>query len=380
MKSIRKNIFVGVFAILLVSLFIKGNTVMADSNDDFMMENGVDCYQDGKDFTLDNVITEYNGAQEKVIIPDGVNGIDGYAFSNDNCDTITSIYIPATVTYIGEEAFKCKNLKEIIVDPNNKVYSSIDGSLYNKEQTILEYCPTGISGTFIIPDTVKTIKILAFEDGSSVRKITTIKIPASVSDLDENGLSGFAFLYTPFNFKSLQNIVVDSGNTKFSSSDGVLYNKKQTTLMRYPMGKNKMVAIPKTVTTIDKGAFSMCYFKEFKVPSTIKTIKSGAFAYLNEGKEALSVTLPKSIRTIEDRAFNVSRITKVIFSEGIKELPACLFSSNDTITDVTIPKSVTKISKDLFEKYNDKITIHGYKGSYAQKYAKKYKMKFSVIK
>lgn len=58
------------------------------------------------------------------------------AFSS--CDNLTNITIPASVEKIGESAFFwCNRQKEITVDSGNWNYSSVDGVLFNFNQTEL---------------------------------------------------------------------------------------------------------------------------------------------------------------------------------------------------------------------------------------------------
>lgn len=54
---------------------------------------------------------------------------------------------------------------------------------------------------------------------------------------------------------SLSAIVVEEGNTSYSSIDGVLYNRRQTSLRAIPGEKTGEISIPSTVTTISVSAF-----------------------------------------------------------------------------------------------------------------------------
>jgi hypothetical protein len=103
-------------------------------------------------------VTEY-------VIGDSVNGIGDYAFYNCSklksvtiqngvasigewtfygCSNLTSMTIPESVTSIGTYAFKnCSSLTAINVDSNNPNYSSVDGILFNKDQTALIQYPIG---------------------------------------------------------------------------------------------------------------------------------------------------------------------------------------------------------------------------------------------
>ena len=56
----------------------------------------------------------------------------------------------------------------------------------------------------------------------------------------------------------LTEIIVDGTSSTFSSADGVLLNKNQTSLIQYPDGKFGTYSIPDSVTTIESAAFRDC--------------------------------------------------------------------------------------------------------------------------
>jgi hypothetical protein len=116
------------------------------------------------------------------------------------------------VTSIGNSAFtECSKLTSIIVDDKNSTYSSKDGVLYNKKQTVLICCPGGKSENFTIPNNVTRIGEQAFEHCNS---LTNVTIPNSVTSI-----SNHAFSYC---------------------------------------GNLSNVIISKSVTSINEGAFSQC--------------------------------------------------------------------------------------------------------------------------
>lgn len=77
--------------------------------------------------------------------------------------TVGSYTIPTTVTNIGLYAFAyCPRLTSIIVDAANPVYSSVEGVLFNSNQTILiQYLP-GEVGAYKVPSRVTGIGDYAF--------------------------------------------------------------------------------------------------------------------------------------------------------------------------------------------------------------------------
>ena len=79
-----------------------------------------------------------------ITIPENVTSINGYTFYN--CLGLTSIDIPKNVTNIQTDAFtRCNNLVSINVSEENTNYSSINGILYNKDQSIIILIPAGLN-------------------------------------------------------------------------------------------------------------------------------------------------------------------------------------------------------------------------------------------
>lgn len=98
----------------------------------------------------------------EITIPEGITVIEYSAFYN--CIGVESISIPSTVVSIASSAFG-RNLvlppesrfKAIDVVATNPNYSSIDGVLYDKSQTALLTVPTAKPGRIAIPASVTTI-------------------------------------------------------------------------------------------------------------------------------------------------------------------------------------------------------------------------------
>ena len=115
-------------------------------------------------------------------IPDNITRIGDYSFNM--CSSLKSIMIPKNVTSIGICAFRDSfNLKKILVEEGNQNYSSIDGVLFNSDQTVLVCYPCGGESVYSIPETVTSIDDYAFVGCSN---LTGITIPDSVTSIGQD--------------------------------------------------------------------------------------------------------------------------------------------------------------------------------------------------
>ncbi|MDY3929932.1 MAG: leucine-rich repeat domain-containing protein [Clostridia bacterium] len=122
----------------------------------------------------------YGLKMTRVVLPYSLTSIGKYAFFGCN---ISIIDIPSTVTSIGTNAFAyCENLEELRAD-GNSYYSSLNGNLYNGNQTkLIQYVEDDT--TFTIPNSVTTIGEWAFYNYNN--SLTTITIPETVTKIESS--------------------------------------------------------------------------------------------------------------------------------------------------------------------------------------------------
>ena len=228
-----------------------------------------------------------------VLIENGVTSIGECAFCE--CNGLTSISIPASVTSIGAEAFNdCKKLT-----------------------------------TVSIPANVTTIGEEAFNNTA----LTSIEIPASVTSIG-NGV---------FNdCEKLTSITVAEGNANYSNdTNGVLFNKDKTTLIKYPEGNNAdSYEIPASVTSICEKAFAGCEDLEtVTLPANLTSIGNEAFRYCGSLQ---SIEIPDNVTSIGDDAFNLcSSLTTVNIPASVTSIGNYAFSDCNNLASVTLNSNPT---------------------------------------
>ena len=141
-----------------------------------------------KDFKIiDGELVEYYGNGGDLIIPDGVTSIKDEAFAENL--SLTSVFIPASVMYIGDMAFRCcRNIIKFEVDENNKFLCSIDGNLYSKDGTeLINYAQAKNDASVSIPEGVTYIHNVVFKECKSLEQV---HIPNSVKRIEVSAFRG----------------------------------------------------------------------------------------------------------------------------------------------------------------------------------------------
>lgn len=344
-----------------------------------------------------NTLT-YNSTLSSVTLPATISAIGYLAFYY--CWNLAGTFtIPASLKSIADYAlYGCTSITAYAVETTNTKYSSSNGMLLSKAQDSIFVCPTQKSGSITIPATVKWIGYSAFEGcnlltgplnlPASLKTIESfafyycsgltgdLNFPVSVSKVGESafyGCSGFNGTLTipksltnlgssPFFLcDNLQKINVDASNTKYTSIDGVFYDKNVDTLLICPGGKTAALTIPENLKVI--GSYSLYNCKSLtgsiQIPATVNQIGDYAFYgcisidgfKVNDGNLNFASENDLLFTRNKDSLLicPLSKSGELFVPESTKYIGYSAFEGCSYLTDVILPKSLLTIDKYAFQ-------------------------------
>jgi len=280
--------------------------------------------------TIPNGVTNIDGSAfsgctslTSVTIPNSVTSIGDFVLADSS--SLTSVTIPSSVTSIGDFAFyKCTSLSAVTVDAQNSAYSSADGVLFNRNQTLLIQYPGGKAGSYVIPNSVTKIEDYGFALCGS---LTSVTIPNSVTSIGEAAFYGCSSLTSV----TIPNSVTSIGNGTFLLCSSLT-----------------SITIPNSVTSIRDRAFEECTsLTSIAIPNSVTNIGWGAFFSCTS---LTNVTIGNSVTKIEDYAFALcGSLTSVTIPNSVTSIGEAAFLLCSSLTSITIPNSVTSIRDRAFE-------------------------------
>ena len=370
-------------------------------------------------------ITGYAGEDaesvQEIRIPEKIGEIPVTEIWSDfsNCKTVESIYIPQYVVKLGYGVFALdgKNPKicsdktpAYAINPDtstfiaydvselNNYFSSLDGVLYNKKQSILYRCPVG-KNAVTIPNTVNTLYSYSFsgcqintpiiltsdiEIGSKAfyrSNLSSIAIGKGTSDLWNNSYECFAYA-------KITELSIEDGIKQFGAKN--MFESVQIDAFRWPqsitfinfdpfsdninqpeiliknlyyegsepewydlksrfLGKLKSEKIKNYFFSKEASIDELWQCIEFENKDGIKEARIKSCK-----KVSGDITIPSEwnglkVTEIGERAFaNNKQIKNVILPEGITNIRDNAFEGCTSLKSISIPDSVSKIGTFAF--------------------------------
>ncbi|MBQ4198397.1 MAG: leucine-rich repeat protein, partial [Kiritimatiellae bacterium] len=240
-----------------------------------------------------------------VSIPDGIERIEYDAFFF--CSGLTAVDIPASVTYIGSDAFGYSGLlpdSVAIGNPNATVESTaFRNTPYEAAQPfsmIVDASGTVTGFTGGCPETI--------DIGAEAEKLGVV-----VTAIGNSAFYGYNHDMTP-----LKSVVIPEGVTNVSNN------------AFYYCSNLESVTLPGTLQNIGVNAFCYCHaLREIIVPASVESIGSHAFAWCNS-LEAAYVPARLESMVQDASVFNGSDNVRVFYYDGdVPQFTSVTLKMND---------------------------------------------------
>lgn len=317
------------------------------------------CFED--DSTITNIPSScfrgMSSVQNIYNLPKSLTNIDYYAF--EDCHSLETIILPTSITKIPDNCFKnCHSLERIeapgvtILGNNAFAYCSslnedfVMDLLNNRSLTVYSGVFTHCDNLFNL-----TIKLLWTQMFEYCNYLKMVNITGSSGSTGTSALA---------NCKNLETVIFED-TSKITTFGGRLFENDISL---------KTIQLPTTLTTIEGYCFAYCHsLPELVLSHNVTSIGSSAF---RETKNLKNFIWPNSVLTINSEMFREGGLQEIVIEEGItsignyafyscKNLSKITFPENslktinynafaycDSLTDITIPDSVTTLGSYLF--------------------------------
>ena len=345
----------------------------------------------------------YKLASVKFCEPSNLRKLANYSFWT--CSSLKEVTLPSSITNIGKAFLACDSLETINVPANAKLTTieedAFKSNINLKHFNFLGECPLTTIGknafanlkkltTFKMPKTITDIQLNAFsgcsnlatvefDPNADIQKIGAgafadcglqrISIPKKVKEIAKEAfrnctvlkkieVTEFTTSIDPEAFKycdQLTEIKVSKDNTVYSSVGGYLLSKDKKTLILFPPGKanDKFTLLPPSIEKIGDNSFLDC-------------------------RKLTNVTIPNKVKTIGKRAFGLCKNLKTITFLCDEMIPADSINTKknemsfddgtQTGGDNMFAHITINVRKELFNKYNTEQFYKNFQGGIQQSF------------
>lgn len=261
------------------------------------VDNPVYRSVDGTLFSKDKTkLIQYtkSAIEPNYVVPETVTDID-HAFYNNQY--LRSLTISKNVRIVDKEtqegqfdnwgfgmSISAMACNAVYVDEDNPYFCSADGVLYSKDMSILIWCPSGKTGRYEVPGSVKAIAAGAFQ----YSKISDVQIPNGVEILGRCAFDNSAItrVTIPASVKSIHSgcfySCMSLKSVKINAHDvemgAQVFDRCYELKTAGPIGSGCDIEFCWD-KTIPKYAFHDAELEELTIPNSVTTIGDYAFRY-----------------------------------------------------------------------------------------------------
>lgn len=392
---------INVLLSMLVLFFMVslGRALVIDASAEMLEENGF-TYVLLENGTAE--ITGYKGTDAVVTVPTKIAGIDVTSIGDRAFSMKGSAEIDNQIAKVNRAQEAYERHKKWGKDTNtlNKDIKKIE-----KEQSALDELRKKVDYLQIEEINLPASIIYIGEEAFAFCKLNTMNLPNGVIEIGDRAFancSQMKYIMLPESVisignsvfagcNSLMTIEVSPENKVLSSIDGVLFSKMDRKLVTYPLGSLQCeyeipngilqigdsafenntletVILPESIIEIGKKAFSSCWrITSMCIPKNVEVIGKGAFAYCTNLE---TVDLPDKVVLIDDEVFSGCRSLKsVTLSPDLQSINKDAFHGCTELESIVLTDKISEIDSSAFG-ICDKLTITVTRDSYAADYCK----------
>lgn len=301
-----------------------------------------------------------------IVIPENVDSIGGQAFYG--CQNLMEVTLPTSLQYLGGRCFESCALKRI--DLSNTMIKSIEPACFENCESLEEV---------ILPEDLYSIRWEAFNRCSQLAKFN---VPEGVELIEERAFDGTKWLSNQPSAVYINNIFYKYKGTNSS----VVIKEGTKSISPCAFGSNylgqenkyiKSVTIPEGITVIPYFCFYGCSsLSDIKFPSTIAyfsipdngggnsalegtkwlenqpdgPVYINDVLYICKGNQNGTIDIKDGTKVITAFAFlDQKYVENINLPQTIEIIDYSAFYRCISLTEITIPKSVKKISNYAFD-------------------------------
>ena len=296
----------------------------------------------------------------KVDLPDSITSIGKEAF--ESCSALTTIYWSEKAVTLGSDVFNGTAVKEVHISSieawcTTAFYSYNTGYTSGSNNPLYYGAKLYWNGEpitdLVIPEGVTRIGDYAFYCYDDLKSVT---IPDSVTTIGDHAFGSCDALTTV----TMGNGVTTIGDYAFGSCDNLAYKRYDTA---YYLGNESNpylclievtgtdisgCNIHKDTKVIGRGAFSSCqYLTSITLPDGLRSIGDSAF----QKTGLTAITIPDSVTYIGGSVFyECTKLSEVTLPAGLTEIGGYMFYGCSSLKSIAIPEGVTTIGFFAFYK------------------------------